>query len=354
VKKLATIKDVAREAGVSVTTVSNLLNGRERLMLPATSARVREVMDSLGYRPSRLAQQLRAGGDITFGLVVPSVANPFWGSWAAHLEAAALAHGRQVYLCNSDRDPERERGYVDQLRADGVECVVLSTSLQSLDHLRPAIDNGLRLIAFDRERQPGDPEGLLSVSVDNEEGARLATQHLIDLGHRRIGFVSGSITTVSRHARFAGYRRALSESGIGYEEGLVLQSQDLEDSQSSAFGRAGTRDLLAQKNPPTAIVTTNDMFALGAYAGIRDAGRDVPDVSVVGFDDIPMSGFLSPTLTTVRQPLKEMAETVLQLILGEPVTRSTVFAPTLVVRESSGAPRPASVPAARHEESRNA
>jgi DNA-binding LacI/PurR family transcriptional regulator len=338
VRAIATIKDVAQAAGVSPSTVSNLLNAREHLMQPETRRRVLEAMESLSYRPNRVARQLRGAPNPTFGLIVPSVANPFWGSWAAHLETAFHARGRQVYLCNSERDPERERSYVEQLWADGVEHIVLSTSLPSLDHLRPAMDAGVQIVAFDREHQESDPPGLLNVSVDNEAGAWLATQHLVERGHRRIAFVSGAIRTVSRRRRLAGYRRALAENGIPLDDALVPLSPDFGDADSDPLARAAVLALLALDDPPTALVAVNDMFALSLSAAIREAGRDSDDVAVVGFDDIPIGALVSPALTTVRQPLGEMAEAVVALTTGDAgaeARRSLVFPPTLVVRAST-------------------
>lgn len=336
-----TIKDVARAAGVSPSTVSNLLNGRDDQMHPETRERVLAVMNASGYRPSRIARQLRAGRNLTFGLIVPSVANPFWGSWAAHLESAALAHGRQIYLCNSERDPARERAYVDQLWADGVEHIVLSTSLLSLDHLRPAMEAGLRVIAFDREPEPEDPEGLLRVSVDNESGARLATEHLLECGHRRIGFVSGAITTVSRRRRLAGYRCALADHGVAFDRDLVWDAPGFGDADFGALGRESVCTLLRLADPPTAFVAINDMFAVGASAAIREAGPSGEGMAVVGFDDIEIAGLISPTLTTVQQPLAQMAAEVLRLIVNDvpddEAARSVVIAPSLVVRESTTA-----------------
>ncbi|WP_346769307.1 LacI family DNA-binding transcriptional regulator [Planctomonas sp. JC2975] len=336
---IATIKDVAKAAGVSPSTVSNLLNARDHLMQPETRRRVLEAMEALSYRPSRIAQQLRGAPNLTFGLIVPSVANPFWGSWAAYLETAAHARGRQIYLCNTERDPDRERAYVEQLWADGVEHIVLSTSLPSLEHLRPAMDAGVQIVAFDREREETDPPELLSVSVDNEAGAWMATQHLVERGHRRIAFVSGAIRTVSRVRRFAGYRRALAENGIQLDEALVSDSPELGDTDSGSLAREAVHALFELQDPPTALVTINDMFALGAVAAIRDAGRDVTDVAVVGFDDIPIGGLISPTLSTVHQPLREMAEAVVALTINEARAgeslHSLVFAPTLVEREST-------------------
>ncbi|WP_345762722.1 LacI family DNA-binding transcriptional regulator [Diaminobutyricibacter sp. McL0608] len=338
-RAIATIRDVAQAAGVSPSTVSNLLNAREHLMQPETRRRVLEAMESLSYRPSRVAQQLRGAPNPTLGLIVPSVANPFWGSWAAHLEAAFHALGRQIYLCNSERDPERERAYVEQLWADGIEHIVLSTSLPSLEHLRPAMDAGVQIIAFDREHQETDPPELLNVSIDNEAGAWMATQHLIVRGHRRIAFVSGAMRTISRQRRFAGYCRALAENGIPLDDALVPRSSDLGDADSGPLARKAVHALLALDDQPTALVAVNDMLALSASAAIRDAGRDVAEFAVVGFDDIPVGSLISPALTTVQQPLREMAEAVVRLTAngagaGEPRT-SLVFPPTLVVRAST-------------------
>lgn len=336
---IATIKDVAKAAGVSPSTVSNLLNARDHLMQPETRRRVLVAMEALSYRPSRVAQQLRGAPNPTLGLIVPSVANPFWGSWAAHLETAFHARRRQIYLCNSERDPERERAYVEQLWADGVEHIVLSTSLPSLEHLRPAMDAGVQIIAFDRERQESDPPELQSVSVDNEAGAWTATQHLVERGHRRIAFVSGAIRTVSRRRRFAGYCRALVENGIPLDDALVPRSPDLGDADSGPLAREAVHALLALEDPPTALVAVNDMFALSASAAIRDAGVDLADIAVVGFDDIPLGALVSPALTTVRQPLREMAEAVVALTTagadGDGALGSLVFPPTLVVRAST-------------------
>ena len=339
VRAIATIKDVAQAAGVSPSTVSNLLNAREHLMQPETRRRVLEAMESLSYRPNRVARQLRGAPNPTFGLIVPSVANPFWGSWAAHLETAFHARGRQVYLCNSERDPERERSYVEQLWADGVEHIVLSTSLPSLDHLRPAMDAGVQIVAFDREHQATDPPELMNVSIDNEAGAWMATQHLIEQGHRRIAFLSGAIRTISRQRRLAGYRRALTEHGLPLDDALVPLSSDFGDADSDPLAREAVRTLLALEDPPTALVAINDMFALSASAAIRDAGRDNGDLAVVGFDDIPIASLVSPALTTIHQPLREMAEAVVALTTArdgdvEP-RHSLLFAPTLVVRSST-------------------
>jgi DNA-binding LacI/PurR family transcriptional regulator len=353
-----TIRDVARAAKVSPSTVSNLLNGRDARMHPRTRKRVARAIDDLGYRPSRVARQLRTGRAPVIGLVVPSVANPFWGSFARTVEAEALRDQQQVLLCNSERDPDREHDYVEELWAGGVRSVILGTSLPSLDHLRAFTERGLRLVAFDRERQKGDPADLVSVSVDNQRGGYLATKHLLDLGHRRIGFVSGAIATVSRGRRLAGYRAALSEARVRYRKRLVWANpgRGFGDSESAELGRQGLTALLQLAEPPTAVVTINDMYAIGACAAARDAGlagpgeppsgaagagrkqpvRE-PGISIVGFDDIPIAALYNPTLTTIRQPLAEMARFTLDAIRTPPgsTPRSLVAAPQLVARAST-------------------
>ncbi|MEQ7128979.1 LacI family DNA-binding transcriptional regulator [Actinopolymorpha sp. B11F2] len=338
-----TIRDVASAAKVSPSTVSNLLNGRDARMHPRTRERVARAINELGYRPSRVARQLRTGRAQVIGLVVPSVANPFWGSFARTVEAEALRDQHQVLLCNSERDPAREHGYIEELWAGGVRSVILGTSLPSLDHLRPFTERGLRLVAFDRERQAGDPPGLVSVSVDNHRGGYLATQHLLDLGHRRIGFISGAIATVSRGRRLAGYRAALADARVRYRRQLVWSNpgKGFGDGESAELGRQGLTALLRLAEPPTAVVTINDMYAIGACAAARDAGLAVPGrgrgISIVGFDDITIAELYNPPLSTIRQPLADMARFALDAIRTQAGDgpESTVMAPQLVARAST-------------------
>lgn len=303
-------------------------------------------MEELGYQPSRVARQLRTGVSRVVGLVVPSVANPFWGSFARVLEAEAMSYGYQVLLCNSERHPARELAYVEELWADGVRTVVLGTSLLSLFHLVPAIERGLCLIAFDRESQPDDPS-LVSVSVDNRLGSHLVTRHLLSLGHRRIGFISGPIATVSRRRRLTGYKDALVEGGLPVDDELIWTGGEPDgygDVQSAELGREGMLGLLNLPEPPTGVVTINDMYAMGAIAAAQESGLAVPkDISVVGFDDIVLARLFNPPLTTVRQPLEDMAHFCLGVIRnvheGEPqLPSSIVVAPQLVARASSGPP----------------
>jgi DNA-binding LacI/PurR family transcriptional regulator len=347
-KPPVTIQDVARAAGVSTSTVSNLLNGRDGRMRPGTSRRVREAILELDYQPSNVARQLRTGQGRMLGLIVPSVANPFWADMAHVFEAEALRNGYQVTLCNSERDPDRECAYVEDLWTSGVRTVILGSSLPSLSHLTAAIRRGLRLIAFDRETVEGEDPSVISVSIDNRLGGFIATRHLLLLGHRRIGFVTGPVETISRRQRLAGYQQAIHEAGVPFAKELIWEGHEpggYGDIESAKLGKKGVTALLDLPDPPTAIVTINDIYAIGVMAGVRERGLTVPaDISVVGFDDIVLASLVDPPLTTVHQPLAEMARFAVDVIRGaSPDTPSSlVVVPRLIVRESAGAPWSAS------------
>ncbi|MDZ8200371.1 LacI family DNA-binding transcriptional regulator [Microbacterium sp. SSW1-59] len=346
-----TIQEVAAAAGVSASSVSNLLNGRTGKMVPATRERIERAIADLGYRPNRAARQLRSGRTQTLGLVVPSVGNPFWGAFAREVEVAALALGCNVLLCNSERDPDRERRYVEELWEDGIRSIILCTSLPSLDHVSDVIGDGLRLVTFDRPAQPNDPASVISISIDNNVGGQIATSHLLGLGHEKIAFVSGSIRSVNRAARYRGYCDAIEAAGLAVADmpsWTGFGAEQFGDVEAAQVGRAAAHALLApDADRPTAIVAVNDMTALGFCRGARDMGLVVgEDVSVIGFDGIILAELYDPPLTSVRQPIREMA----RLAVGEAVQagvgadgagRSVLLRPEIVLRESTYPPRSA-------------
>lgn len=333
-----TIQEVARAARVSPSTVSNVLNGRDGRMLPETKVRVEAAIARLGYRPNRAARQLRTGRIQMLGLVVPSVANPFWGTFAQLVESIALRSGFRVLLCNSERDPEREYEYLEELWADGIGSVVLCSSLPSIAHVAPFLQRGMRIVAFDRTSQLGDPGSLTNISVDNSLGAQLATTHLLELGHRRLAFVSGKLQSVNRRERLDGFRSTMDRAGLPavvWTEG----SGRAGDQDAADVGRAAVRELLEKPTSPTAFFAVNDMCALGVCAGVCDAGLVVgKDISVIGFDDITLANLTFPALTTVRQPLPEMAAAAVTHLIGSADSgagQSVMMRPELVVRAST-------------------
>jgi DNA-binding LacI/PurR family transcriptional regulator len=343
------IRDVAALAGTSVSTVSNLLNGRPDRMRPETVRRIEEAIADLGYRPSWAARQLKTGFAPVIGLLVPSVANPFHGAMARAVEVAAQARGYQVVLGNSLRDPGRERRYAEDFFDFGIRGVIAGSSPFDLGHFAELMARGLAIVAFDLvTTDAGGAPAIDSVSIDNRKAGYLATRHLIDLGHRRIGYVSGATPTRSRRDRLEGYRQALAESRIVADERLIAAGDGAagyDDTHAAEHGRAAATELLRSADPPSGLVALNDMHAIGAAAAVRDAGGSVPaDVSVVGIDDIPLAGLFNPTLTTVRQPIETLGEAAVDLLVkrlnGDRPKRARhiVFEPHLVVRESSAAP----------------
>jgi DNA-binding LacI/PurR family transcriptional regulator len=342
------IRDVAALAGTSVSTVSNVLNGRPDRMRPETVRRIGEAIAELGYRPSWAARQLKTGFVPVIALLVPSVANPFHGAMACAVEVAAQARGYQVMIGNSLRDPVRERRYAADYFDFGVRGVIASSSPLDLGHFAELMARGLAIVAFDLVTSDDGAPPIDSVSVDNRMAGYLATRHLIELGHRRIGYVSGATPTRSRRDRLEGYLAALAEAGIAVDEALIAAGNaaaGYDDIHAAEDGRTATAALLRLAEPPTGLVALNDMHAIGAAAAVRDAGGIVPkDVSVVGIDDIPLAGLFSPPLTTVRQPIETLAQAAVDLLVkrlnGDRPKHSghIVFEPQLVVRQSSASP----------------
>lgn len=349
--KRATIKDVARLAGVSLSTVSNALNDRSGKMAQETADRVHSAIDALGYVPHGAARQLKRGYANIIGVLVPSVANPFWGEFVRAVEEAAFPLDFGVLVGSSDRSRERERAYAESMYQQGIRTVIFASSPVSLEHLGELARRGLFIVTFDRRFHEGDFANVDCVTVDNAYGSAMATQHLLDLGHRRIGFLSGPIETESRKDRHDGYRAALAEAAIAPRpswlwEGLGDGSGAFGDAAAADLGRAGALELLSRPEPVTAIVAVNDMLALGAFAGVRATGLKVGrDVSIVGFDDIVIAGLVEPGLTTIRQPIRQMAKSAVDLLVdrlhpdadGRRVVPGD-FKPELVVRRSTGPP----------------
>jgi DNA-binding LacI/PurR family transcriptional regulator len=344
----ANIRDVALLAGTSVSTVSNLLNGRPNRMRSDTVRRIEEAIERLRYKPNRSARTLKTGFTPAIGLLVPSVANPFHGAMAHAIERAAQARGFQVLLGNTLRDAARERQCAADFFAFGIRGVIATSSPFDLEHFADLIGRGLAVVALDMVNNNTDAERAMdSVSMNNHHAGYLATQHLIDLGHRRIGYVSGATPTMSRRDRLNGYRTALLAANLEIDPTLIAAGEShsgYDDIHGAEHGRSAALSLLALADPPSALVALNDMHAVGACAAVREIGRIVPDhVSVVGIDDINLAALLDPPLTTVRHPIKALSEAAVDLLVNRiearerSPSRQIVFEPTLVVRGSTAA-----------------
>jgi len=330
---VATIVDVARRARVSASTVSHVVNGT-RFVSEDARARVEAAIRALGYRPNGLARSLRRGQSHTLGLVLPDSANPYFAEIGRELELSAFEAGFSVVLCNSENDREKERLYVNVLARNQVDGILLVATGDRTDHFFSLIEGKLPVVMLDREAAK---PGLDCVIADNVEGGRLATHHLASLGHRRIGFVTGPPKVSSSVQRLAGYRKALQQAGLRVEDALIRPGDFHPES-----GWAAAHKLLALAQPPTAIFACNDLMAMGVLRAANELGRNVPrELAVVGYDDIELSRYTIPPLTTVAQPKREMAREALSLMTrrleAESLDPQQRHLPvTLVIRHTCG------------------
>ncbi|QBK03553.1 LacI family DNA-binding transcriptional regulator [Hylemonella gracilis] len=344
---MPTIQDVASHASVSVSTVSNVLNGRSDRMRPETLARVEAAIAALNFRPSKLAQQLKTGQTPLIGLLVPSMTNPMYGYIAREIEHFAQElYGYRLMLGSTYRDRDKESAFFDDLLAQGVRKVIVISSLSDERHLEQAVERGLTIVSYDRGATPGKPSRVSHVMPDNYEAARLATAHLIEQGHRRLAFVTVAGMTMSRSAKIDGFHAAAEAAGLR-DNAEVLDGGALDeygDGVIAEVGRATALRIAAFANRPTGIVALNDLMALGLMAGLREAGLNVPqDVSVVGIDGLFLSALSNPGLTTVQLPVREMARAMVERVMQPPDGGDKIdqcFAASQLLKRQSVAPPP--------------
>ncbi len=334
-----TIRDVATRAGVSATTVSHVLNGTRRV-LPETEARVRDAMSALGFRANALARSMRHGQTYTVGIVQPDIANPFFADVARALEDAMFAQGYSAIFCNTDRDPMKEARYVDVLLSKQVDGLVLISAGGASERLRDLALGGPPMVLVDRDIEG---MGVSTVMVDDHDGGRQAGRFLLGLGHRRMAVIGGPDRLRPSARRLSGFEEALAEHAVGLDPRMVVQGDFRAES-----GHEAMRQLLRLGVPVDAVFAENDLMALGAIRALHEAGLGVPvDVSVMGFDDIAVGLGVSPTLTTVAQPIEDIAATALRLLfdrLRDPdAPPERVVLPVALVARDSCAPRAASV-----------
>jgi LacI family transcriptional regulator len=329
----ANIRDVAERAGVSVGTVSNVLNHREKVS-PDAVRRVREAIEHLGYVRNDAARQLRVGRSSTVGLVVLDVRNPFFTDLARGAESEAARHGLSVILGNSDEDVERESGYLDLFEEQRVRGILISPYREVGPQLRRLRARRTATDLVDRRRED---EQFSSVSVDDELGGWLAANHLIETGRRRILFTGGPFDIRQIVDRQTGARRAVDDV-----EGVTFETVPT-PAASVADGRA-TGEAIAARSPqdrPDAVFAANDLIAMGVLQGLARHGIRVPEeIAIIGFDDIDFASAAVVPLSSVRQPSQLMGETALRILLAEiddpdSPAQQVVFEPELVVRAST-------------------
>jgi LacI family transcriptional regulator len=331
-----TMSDVAREAGVSLMTVSRVVNNKGEVS-PATRQRVQAIIEQLGYRPSGIARGLATRHTHTLGLVMLDIANPFFSDVARGAEHVAYAEGYNVFLCNTDEDPQRELAVLQSLEEKRVDGVVLCSSRLDDDELQAAVARHPAVVLVNRRLDSADGEnGVGVVILDDEAGGRTATQHLLDSGRRAVGFLAGPPASRSGRQRAKGYRGAMAAAGRAGNPAWVRHC-----SPTVEGGREAGRELLTAHPELTALFCYNDLVAVGALHACADLGRAVPDdVAVVGFDDIPLAALVTPSLTTCHVSRYELGDQAMRLLLDQvrgcpEGCREIVLRPELVVRASA-------------------
>ncbi len=326
-KPSATLKDVAKLAGVSTAVVSYVVNAGPKNVSPASEAKVRDAIRLLGYQPNAAARALRSGSSKTFGIVVPDATNPFFASLAHAVEEAAAERGYSLTIASSGHSLAVERSLVADLagrRADGV----FLCSVVAEPDLRDLESAGIPAVLLNHGGAEGPHP---SVGVALEEGARVAVEHLVEHGHREVGLIMGGLVGGTLDGRELGWRTALEDAGL--RPGRVVRG-----SFDRRTGYDAGRRFLASGEPPTAVFASSDLQAVGLLRALHDAGVRVPeDVAVVSFDGSEEAEYAVPRLTTVTQPVDAMGRAAVEAVLGQgdPGERS-IFPATLVRRASCG------------------
>jgi LacI family transcriptional regulator len=332
---MATIRDVAHLAGVSPSTVSHVIN-ETRYVSDETKAEVLAAMEALNYRPNAIARSLRQKKTHTIGLIVPDSSNPFFAEVGRGVEETIFAQGYSLIIGNSEGNLEKELLHINVLTEKQVDGIMFVAAGLSTAHILTLQSHNMPLVVVDRE-VPGVNVDV--VLTNHLQGGYVATVHLIGLGHRHIGCITGPAELPSSADRVAGYKRALIEYGIDPDEELIVRGEF-----DSPSGYRAVKRLLALSQPPTALFACNDLMAIGALSGAIEAGYHVPDdLSIVGFDNISLASFSIPPLTTVAQPTAQLGAMAAQMLMERirDITlppRRRVLPIELIVRSSSAPP----------------
>lgn len=336
---ISDIREVAKRAGVSLGTVSNVLN-RPEIVALKTRQKVQQAIEETGFVRNGSARQLRAGRSQHIGLIVLDVANPFFTDVARGVEDLVNQAGYVVILCNSDDSVEKENHYLRVLEEQRALGVLITPVQSDASYLQRFRQRGISVVLLDR---PSRNKDLCSVSVDDVRGGEIAVGHLLEEGHRYIGFVHGPLSIRQISDRRRGMLRAMKTAGLDPTRAIVDVTTH---AQSAKEGEECVEKLLGASVKPTAVFCANDLLALGLMRGLIKRGISIPaDMALVGYDDVEFASVLSTPLTSIRQPKYEIGRAAAELLLDEahnPTShqhKHIVYQPELIVRESSHSQR---------------
>lgn len=331
----SSIREVAKRAGVSLGTVSNVLN-RPEIVAEETRRKVQQAIEEIGFVPNGSARQLRAGRSQHIGLVVLDVANPFFTEVARGVEDTVSQAGYVVILCNSDDSFEKESHYLQVLEEQRAQGVLITPVQNDAGYLQRLRQRGIAVVLLDR---PSRIKDLCSVAVDDVRGGEIAAMHLLEQGHQRLAFVHGPLSIRQCADRRRGVLRALKTQGLDPATALVDIATP---AQNASAGEASIEQLLEASIKPTAAFCANDLLALGVMRALLKRGLRIPeDMALVGYDDIEFASVLATPLTSIRQPKYELGHAAAELLIDEVNHATThqhqhiIYQPELIVRASS-------------------
>ncbi|ABA73665.1 LacI family transcriptional regulator [Pseudomonas fluorescens] len=328
---MATIKDVAALAGISYTTVSHVVN-KTRPVSEEVRLKVEAAIKSLDYVPSAVARSLKAKTTATIGLLVPNSLNPYFAELARGIEDYCERNGYCVILCNSDDNPDKQRSYLRVLLEKRIDGLIVASAGGDSGLAQGLAGVKTPMVIVDRGLEGVDAD---LVRIDHEYGAYLATRHLLELGHRDIATIGGPASTSVAQMRQAGFARALKEAGVEVAPSRMLESD------FTSTGGYNAASILLERNPPSAIFAGNDMIGIGVLRAAAERNVRVPaELSVIGFDDIQMSRYVYPALTTVGQSILQLGEMAAEVLLRriatpDLATDQRIVTPSIVLREST-------------------
>ncbi len=339
---MVTIHDVAKKAGVSNSTVSNMLNGRSDHMSASTLARIRAAIDELGYSPNYAARSLKTGRSTLIGLLVPSTANPWFGEIAAYIEDVARRnYDCRLLLASTQRDSSSEANFIGDLQSFGVRGLIVMSALEDESHLWQAARKGLPIVSYDR-RAVSDGVSLIDhMTVDNFKTGEMATRHLLELGHRRLAFAGLKQRTMDRTDRMQGFLATAAAAGAEARVFEACAASGFGDTEWQELGDRLAEDLVRSGPAVTGVITVNAMLAISLVVGLRKRRIDVPrDISIVGIDGMSLSAQFNPAITSIQLPLEKIAEAMVDRIVARSRDPSIpaaefIYQPALICREST-------------------
>lgn len=327
---MANIQQVAKQAGVSVATVSRVLNGQNTVS-SKTRIKVEDAIKKLNYEPSMLGRNLRTSESRILLILIPSISNPFYLEIIKGVEDTAISQNYNILLCETDSNPERENIYFDLIKKKVADGIISMDPAVNVETLKKLAENYAIIQCSEYEECSGIPY----VTIDNEEASYRAVKHLIKIGHEKIALMNSDEKYLYARQRKMGYQRALEEHGISLNHEYIIHTQHL----GFEYGQQAMKKILNLQDRPTAVFAVSDLLAIGALKEINTNGLHVPnDIAVVGFDKIDFSNMTNPTLTTIAQPMHKMgtvaAKMLIKKIKREDV-ESIILDHELVIREST-------------------